>query len=201
MSNYLIILWVLATPTLFTGCSEKPAARREGEPTQADRERFSGRYVPPPSFPPSRPVILSTGDQDHDFLRRMSDHHAGLIVLTHAAIESNRSPSLQPAIRKIEEDHDHELDTMLTMLRRIYNDGYLPTAARDFTIMAGTLRAGTGDSKTFFRSVLKTEEQVMQMVNAYLPKARNAQVRRFADELRRDEPREIAAIRKILNQP
>ena len=118
-----------------------------------------------------------------------------------SAIESNRSPSLQPAIRKIEEDHDHELGTMLTMLRRIYKDGYVPAPAGDYNLVAERLREGTGDSTTFFRSALKTEEQALQMINAYLPKSRNAQVKRFTDALKRDEPREIAAIRKILNQP
>ena len=131
----------------------------------------------------------------------MSDHHAGLIVLTHAAIESNRSAALQPAIRKIEEDHDHELDTMLTMLRRVYKDRYVPAAPGDYLLAAEALRARPGDSTTFFSSALKTEQKVLEMIDEYLPKARNAQVKRFAEELKRDEPREISAIRKILNQP
>jgi hypothetical protein len=52
----------------------------------------------------------------------MSDHHAGLMVLIHAAIESNRSSALLPVIRKIEDEHDREPDTMFSMLRRIYKD-------------------------------------------------------------------------------
>jgi len=131
----------------------------------------------------------------------MSDHHAGLMVLIHAAIESNRSPSLLPVIRKIEDEHDRELDTMFSMLRRIYNDAYVPGAGGDYTRMAQTLRAGAGNSTTFFRAALTIEEQALQMINEYLPIARNAQVRRFAEELRGDEPREIAAIRKILGEP
>jgi uncharacterized protein (DUF305 family) len=200
MSSYSLFLCVVLAPSLLSGCSDKPRAL-EGEPTQADRERFSGRYVAPPSPQPSPAVTLSTGDPDHDFLRRMSDHHAGLMVLIHAAIESNRSPSLLPVIRNIEDDHDRELDTMFTMLRRIYKDGYVPVAGIDYTRMAQTLRAGIGDSITFFRAALKTEEQALQMLTEYLPEARNAQVKRFADELRRDEPREIAAIRKMVNEP
>jgi uncharacterized protein (DUF305 family) len=173
----------------------------EDEPTQADRERFSGRFVPPPAPPQYPAVVPATGDPDHDFLRRMSDHHAGLVIVTHAAIESNRSSSLLPVIRKIEDDHDRELDAMFSMLKRIYKEGYVPVPGRDYNRMAQTLRAGTGDSTTFFRAALKTEQQALQMINEYLPKARNAQVRRFAEQLRRDEPRETAAIRKILNEP
>ncbi|HVS60887.1 MAG TPA: DUF305 domain-containing protein [Gemmatimonadaceae bacterium] len=193
-----------ASTVVLLACSDEPRSRA-GEPTHADRERFSGRYVAPQANPPSNtaPTLETriTGDPDHDFLRHMSDHHTGLIVLTHAAIESNRSPSFQPAIRKLEDDHDHELDIILSMLRRIYKDEYLPGAPRECNFMAQTLRAGTSDSTTFFRSALKIEEQALQIINDYLPKATNAQVRRLAEELRRDEPREIAAIRKLLNQP
>ena len=131
----------------------------------------------------------------------MSNHHAGLMVLIHAAIESNRSAALQPVIREFEDEYDRELDTMLAMLRRIYKDAYVPAVARSYPLMAQTIRAGTGDSATFFRSALKAREQAVQMVNEYLPKARNSQVRRFADQLKRDEPGEIAAIRRILNEP
>jgi uncharacterized protein (DUF305 family) len=200
MSSYRHFLCVLLAPTLLSGCSDKPRVR-DDEPTQADRERFSGRYIPPPAPPQDPAVTPSTGDPDHDFLRRMSDHHAGLMVVTHAAIESNRSPSLQLAIRKIEDDYDRELDMMVSMLRRMYEDRYVPTAAPDYTRIAQTLRAGTRDSTTFFRTALKNEEQVLQMINEYLPKARNTRVKRFADQLRRDEPGETATIGKILNGP
>ena len=197
MSRYSLFLSVLFAP-LLSGCSDKPRTR-EGEPTPADRARYAGRYVPPSPLPvpTARP---STGDPDHDFLRRMSDHHAGLMVVIHAAIESNRSSSQQPVIRKIEDDYDREEDMMLAMLRRIYKDAYVPGAARDYTLMAQALRAGRGDSTTFFRSALKAREQAVEMIDEYLPKARNPQVRRFADRLRRDERGEIAAIRKALNE-
>ena len=131
----------------------------------------------------------------------MSDHHAGLMVVIHAAIESNRSPSLQLAIRKIEDDYDRELDAISNMLRRIYDDKHVPIADRDYTRTAQTLRAGTRDSTIFFRTALKNDEQALQMASDYLPKARNAQVKRFADQLRGDQPRRVATIRKILNEP
>lgn len=193
-----------ASVLMLLACSDEPRSL-EGEPTQADRERFSGRYVAPRVISPSNTVpaleTRTTGDPDHDFLRRMSDNHTGLIVLTHAAIESNRSPSLQAGIRKIEDDHDHELDIILSMLRRIYKDGYVPGPLREYNLMAQSLRAGTGDSTTFFHWALKIEERALQIIDDYLPNAKNSQVRKIAVELRRDEPREIAALRKLLNQP
>ena len=199
-ARLFVSAFVISFGLVAAGCNEQPRSL-DGEPTQADRERFSGRYKPPlPPLPPPLAPLASTGNPDHDFLRRMSDHQSGLMVVTHAAIESNRSPSLLRAIRKIEEDHDHELDAMLTLLRRIYKDEYVPVAPSTYTVMAGILRSGAGDSTSFFRSALQTEEKVLEMINAYLPKSSNAEVKRFAEELKRDEPREIAAIRRVLNQ-
>ena len=56
----------------------------------------------------------------------MSNHHKDLIRITHAIIESNSGASLEPALRTFEDDHDHELDAMLALLRTIYKDPYVP---------------------------------------------------------------------------
>ncbi len=197
----LVYRLAAASALIVLACSDEPRSL-SGEPTPADRARFSGRYVAPPeNIVPAVVETRTTGDPNRDFLRRMSNLHAGLIVLTHAAIESSRSPSLQSTIRKLEEDHDHKLDTMLSMLRTIYKDAYVPSAARDYTLMAQKWRAGTGDSAAFFRSALNADEQALKIINDYLPKASNAQVKRLAGKLRRDAPTEIAALRKLLNQP
>ena len=125
MCRHWLLVWIVAAPTILSSCSEKPQAR-EGEPTQADRDRFSGRYNPDPTIPAALAVRPPTGDSDHDFLRRMSDHHKDLIRITHAVLESNSAASLEPAIRKFEDEHDHELDALLALLRSVYKDPYVP---------------------------------------------------------------------------
>jgi uncharacterized protein (DUF305 family) len=199
MSHYRRVLCGLMAPICFSACSKEPQ-KREGEPTQADRERFSGRYLPPPTPPRLPAVSPSTGDPDHDFLRRMSDHHKDLIRITHAAVESNRDPSLQPAIRKLEEDHDHELDDMLALLHALYKDAYVPQTnpANDFT--AEILRKpGTNYIQVFLATALNSEEEAVGILNEYLPKAKNREVRNFARKLRSEEAGEMAALRSALS--
>jgi uncharacterized protein (DUF305 family) len=130
----------------------------------------------------------------------MSDHHKDLIRMTHAAIESNRDASLQPAIRKLEEDHDHELDDMLALLRTLYKDAYVPQSnpANDFT--TEILRTpGTEYTKVFLAAAVKSEQEAVGILNDYLPKAKNREVRNFARKLRSEEAGEMAALRSALS--
>ena len=196
MRRYSIFIWALAAPTILSGCSEK-SRTRDGEPTQADRERFSGRYSPPPA---TAAVVPSTGDVDHDFLRRMSNHHKDLIRITHAVLESNSAASLEPAIRKFEDDHDHELDSMLALLRTVYKDQYVPqTYAENDFVVEMLRKPGTDYAGIFLAAALKSEQNAVRILNDYLPEAKNRQVRTFAQRLSREEGGEMAALRRALN--
>ena len=199
MCRHWFFIWVVATPTMLSGCSEKPQAR-ESEPTQADRDRFSGRYSRPPTPPAVVAVTPPTGDVDHDFLRRMSNHHKDLIRITHAVIESNSAASLEPAIRKFEDDHDHELDAMLALLRRVYKDPYVPQTIPENDFVVEMLRKpGTDYAGIFLAAALKSEQNAVRIVKDYLPNAKNREVRIFAQRLSTEEGGEMAALRRALN--
>ena len=199
MCRHWLFIWLLAGPAILSGCSEKPQTR-EGEPTQADRERFSGRYSPPPTPPAAVAVTPPTGDVDHDFLRRMSNHHKDLIRITHAVIESNSAASLEPAIRKFEDDHDHELDAMLAQLRTLYKDPYVPQTNPENDFVVEMLRnPGTDYAGIFLAAALKSEQNAVRILNDFLPQAKNREVRTFAQRLSREEGGEMAALRRALN--
>lgn len=199
MCRRWLVIWLLAGPAIVSGCSEKPQ-RREGEPTQADRERFSSRYNPAPRLPAAVAVRPPTGDSDHDFLRRMSDHHKDLIRITHAVLESNSAASLEPAIRKFEDDHDHELDAMLMLLRTVYKDPYVPQTNPENDFVVEMLRKpGSDYSGIFLAAALKSEQNAVRIVKEYLPTAKNRNVRSFAQKLSTEEGGEMAALRRALN--
>lgn len=199
MCRHWLFSCVVAATAILSGCSEKPQTR-EGEPTQADRERFSGRYSPPPTPTAAAAVTPSTGDLDHDFLRRMSNHHKDLIRITHAVIESNSGTSLEPAIRKFEDDHDHELDAMLALLRTVYSDTYVPQANPENDFTTEILRKpGTDYAGVFLAAALKSEQAAVRILNDYLPNAKKSQVRNFAQKLRSEEAGEMAALRRALS--
>jgi uncharacterized protein (DUF305 family) len=130
----------------------------------------------------------------------MSNHHKDLIRITHAVIESNGAASLEPAIREFEDDHDHELDAMLALLRSVYKDPYVPQTNPENDFVVEMLRKpGTDYAGIFLAAALKSEQNAVRMVNDYLPNAKDREVRRFAQKLSREEGGEMAALRRALN--
>lgn len=188
------------------GCGREKQADTE-EPTPFDqvvaaaRERREVRQRDSVALARSRQdsirIRQSTGNPDHDFLRVMSDHHRDLILITHAAIESNNDPAIQPDIRKIEEEHDHELDTMLALLASQFNDRYTPGTSPEMQFTAELLRRPAEDYRfVFFQAAVKNELNAENILDSYLPRARNPEIRKFAEAMRRSEPSEIARLKR-----
>jgi uncharacterized protein (DUF305 family) len=130
----------------------------------------------------------------------MSDHHKDLIRITHAVIESNSSASLEPAIRKFEDDHDHELDAILGLLRRVYHDTYVPQTNPENDFIAEMLRKpGTDYAGIFLAAALKSEQNAVRILKDYLPEAKNREVLSLAQKMSSKEQGEMAALRRALN--
>lgn len=193
---------VLSALAAAGGCSDEPQSLA-GEPTLEDRQRFSGRNVPQ-AYPAPAPIRVrppSTGNADHDFLRRMSDHHKDVIRITHAAIESNRDASLHATIRKVEEEHDHALDAMLALLRTIYGDAYVPQVNPENDVTADLLRKSSSDyTRVFLAAADRSEAEALRILNEYVPNAKQQRVRAFAQNLRREEAAGMAALRMALSR-
>ena len=187
MCRHCVVVYFSVGIAILSGCSEKPQSR-EGEPGY--------------SATPAPPVVTPlTGDPDHDFLRRMSDHHKDLIRITHAVLESNSSAAVDPVLRKFEDEHDHELDTLLALLRSTYNDSYLPQNDPQNDYVVAMMRGPQTDYVGIFvGAALKSEERSVRLVNEYLPKAKNPKVRTFAQQLLSDEQGEMAALRNALSR-
>ncbi len=130
----------------------------------------------------------------------MSDHHKDAIRIAHAAIESNKDPSLHAAIRKVEEEHDHTLDAMLAILRSAYADEYVPQTNPENDVTADLLRKSSSDyNKIFLVAAENSEQEALRLVKEYLPKTKNRRVRNFAHNLRREESAGMTALRRALS--
>ena len=179
--------YFLLAAAMLSGCSEKPQSR-EGEPG------YSGT-------PAAVVVTPLTGDPDHDFLRRMSDHHKDLIRITHAVLESSSSAATDPVLRRFEDEHDHELDTLLALLRSEYNDSYLPQNNPQNDYVVQMMRGPQTDYVGIFvGAALKSEGAAVRVANDYLPKAKNPKVRAFAVKLLKDEQSEMESLRSTLSR-
>ncbi|MDQ6768915.1 MAG: DUF305 domain-containing protein [Gemmatimonadota bacterium] len=142
-----------------------------------------------------------TGDPDHDFLRMMSDHHKGLIAIVHPTLDKKENLAVKSDARKMDKAQDAELDKMITMLDQKYKDAYTPSVMPDNQRMVDELngKSGADYSRTFLKNVIAHHQQAIKMVDDYLPKAKNPQVKAMAEKMKSDQTKEIAALQKKLS--
>ena len=142
--------------------------------------------------------MAMTGDADHDFLRMMSDHHKGLIVMAHMTKDRKGGGSAAADARKLDAAQDKELEHMVTMLEKDFKDPYAPKVMPAHQAMADELKAKTGKDydRTFYNDVIAHHREAITMVDDYLPKAKNAMLKQMAEKMKTDQTREIGAFEK-----
>lgn len=135
-----------------------------------------------------------TGNPDQDFLRMMSDHHKGLIAMAHPTMEGKgATAAVQADARKLDKTQDAELDTMVTMLEKDFNDPYGPKVMPDNQAMADSLaqQSGAAYDRTFYRDVIAHHRQAIGMIDQYLPKLTRPELKAMATRMKADQEREI----------
>ena len=143
-----------------------------------------------------------TGDADHDFLRMMSDHHKGLILLAHEAKErKGTSPTIADG-RTLDTKQDAELDRMVTMLEKDFKDPYTPKALPEHQAMHDALESKSGKEfdRTFYQNVIAHHQQALTMIDAYLPNAKSPAIRKMAETMKADQAREIRDFQQKLSK-
>jgi uncharacterized protein (DUF305 family) len=142
-----------------------------------------------------RPHMRMTGNADQDFLRMMSDHHRGLIAMSHLSTEGDKkgSAATQTDAKKLDTKQDAELDSMTTMLEQQFKDKYEPMIMPSNQAMVDQLKSqsGTAYDKAFYQNVVKHHQQAIKMVDEFSPKLQNAQIKRMAQRMKEDQQREI----------
>lgn len=140
------------------------------------------------------------GDPDHDFLRMMTDHHKGLILLAHETIESKEKFGVTPIAERLDKEQDAEMDTMNTMLEKTFKDPYAPKVMPEHQGMADELKTKTGADydRTFLQSVIKHHQEAVKMIDDYLPTAKMPAIKAMAAKMKATQTNEIAEFQKRL---
>lgn len=139
--------------------------------------------------------MAMTGDANRDFLRMMSDHHKGLIAMAHETMEEGRGTAESRGdAGKLDAQQDEELKQMVTMLDKDYKDPYEPKVIPAHRAMLDTLLAKSKDTyaPTFYRLVIQHHREALTLIDAYLPRATRPDLKAMAEQMRRDQAREIA---------
>ncbi len=147
-------------------------------------------------------AMAMTGDPDHDFLRMMTDHHKGMILMAHETIESKVKLGVKPIATRLDKEQDAEMDQMTTMLEQQFKDPYAPKVTADNQAMADQLKGKSGSEydRTFLENVIKHHEQAVKMIDAYLPTAKMPKLKKMAEKMKAVQSAEIAEFKKRLTK-
>lgn len=139
-----------------------------------------------------------TGNADQDFLRMMSDHHKGLIVMAHMTKDRKEGGTAVADATKLDAAQDMELDHMVTMLEKDFKDAYSPKVLPAHQAMAEALKSKTGKDydRTFYQNIIQHHQEAIKMVDGYLPNAKNAMLKQMAEKMKADQTKEIADFQK-----
>ena len=145
-------------------------------------------------------AMAMTGDPDHDFLRMMTDHHKGMILMAHETIESKLTLGVKPIAARLDKEQDVEMDKMTTMLEQTFKDPYAPKVTSDNQAMADQLKGKAGDDydRTFLKNVIMHHEEAVKMIEDYLPTAKLPELKTMAEKMKVTQSSEIVEFRKRL---
>ena len=134
-----------------------------------------------------------TGGADHDFLRMMSDHHKGLILMAHETIERKDPLGVKADARRIDKEQDQELDKMVTMLDEQFKDAYDPKVSAENKAMVEAMLPlkGAAYDSAFRQNVIKHHRQGIQMMEDALPKLTRPELRAMVEEMKAAQTKEI----------
>jgi uncharacterized protein (DUF305 family) len=143
-----------------------------------------------------------SGDPDQNFLRMMSDHHKGLILLAHMTKERKEGGAAVVDAKKVDTKQDAELDKMMGMLEKSYKDAYAPKTTPEHQAMADDLKTKRGKEydQTFYQDIVKHHKEAIKMVDDYLPRGKSAAVKQMAEKMKADQTREIREFEQKASQ-
>ncbi len=193
-----LLLPVCLVAALLTDCSNGDSDPSTREPSAWERAGPGTRIVlaqPPPE--PTR--IKPTGNPGHDLLRLISDHHASVILMTHAIVESAETTAVVGEARKLEEEHDHELERVARLLRKRFRDSYAGQASLESRFVAGSVRSRPSEdhSRIFAVNAVEAESALIGAIDGLLPKLTDSSTRELVGSISRSHRAELARLRRV----
>lgn len=149
---------------------------------------------------PTASAIDAVSGADQQFLREMSDHHKGMILLAHETIEQKGELSVKDEARALDKEQDEELDRLHTALRGMFNDDYAARVRPEDQAVVDSLvkLQGAAYSRAFRQNVIRQDEQGVTLIDRYLPRLTQADVKTLAERMRANQLREIEAFKAKL---
>lgn len=132
-------------------------------------------------------------DSNQVFLRMMSDHHEGLIMMSDSARARLQGATARADAAKLKEKQQREQREMMTMLRTTHNDSITPMMMPgNRAMMDSTMRAaGSAVDSVYYHHVIDHHREGIRMTEAILPHL-TGDVKAMAEKMVADQRKEIA---------
>jgi uncharacterized protein (DUF305 family) len=179
----------LATPPGSPGTGGSTAAGAADSATEmnADAMRAAPGGAVPARTPPA--------DSNQAFLRAMSDHHQGLVVMVDSTIERlNRARTDADTLRQKQR---RGRDDMMQILNTEYDDPITPAIMpSNRTMIDAVVRAPASDvDRAFYQQTVAHHREGVRMIDRYMPFL-NGRPKTMATSMRAEQQREIAAVER-----
>lgn len=140
-------------------------------------------------------VMTPAQDADQEFLREMTNHHQGLIVMAHEAVEKGGS-EVKTLAQTLDQKQDAEQEQMIGILQRDYGDTHQPMVMPKNQAMAVSLsqKSGADYDMAFQMNVVQHHREGIAMIDQYLPRLTRAEVRTMAETMKADQQKDIQEI-------
>ena len=192
-------------------CTSKPDTRSNARTDAGDQVAGASSGVGSDTMSPSTPrgdtamSMMSGTDSvanpDQQFLRMMSDHHKGLLLMAHDAIE-RRGVTVTAKAQKLDKEQDAELDRMLSMLKADFKDDYKPMVMPENQAMADSLKQKYGEAydTTFRENIIKHHQEALEMIDRFLPQLTQPELKQMAQKMKAAQTREIEQLKRELGR-
>lgn len=137
-------------------------------------------------------------DADHEFLRMMSDHHEGMVMMMRPAMDKASSSAAKADAKTLHDKQGQERDSMVAMIRASYDETITPMVMPSGKAMNDSLQAKSGNAydRDMYRHVIMHHQEGVKMIDDFLPRLKRPEVRQMAEKMRADQQREIQEFQK-----
>lgn len=130
---------------------------------------------------------------DVRFLRQMSDHHAGLVLIAEQAHTRAQDDSVRSVAENLHMKQVAERDSMVAMLSEMFSEQHTAQPMQKNRAQADSVSqmSGTEHDRYFLRTVIAHHQEGIRMIDQQLPGLTMDHVRMMAEKMKGDQQREI----------
>lgn len=136
---------------------------------------------------------MESPSADVQFLRQMSDHHEGLVLIAEQAHTRAQDDSVRSVAENLHMKQAAERDSMVAMLSEMFSEQHTPEAMAKNRAQADSVAgmSGTDADRYFLQTVIAHHREGISMMDQQMPNMTMDHVRMMAERMRSDQQREI----------